>query len=214
MRIENGQLIIDLTGSLITLVILAFWTALGWSRGFRYIVTIAGAVTLGYLLTVRADTIVAFVNGLYSFIIRFFNFISPNLASLFPPPPIIPDNAQAPLLLRVIVFFLFLAIGVGWKGPWEGTPMRGFSGGNQQMRLLGAFTGFYTGVLFVSALATFWQAGNQYVSFPETLALILNSLPTLTPIVPVFLAAFIFLMLIASFNLFLKGLSAPAAPKK
>jgi hypothetical protein len=213
MRIVDGQLIIDLTGSLITLVILAAWTGLGWSRGFRYMVTIAGAVTLGYLLTVQADTIVRFVNGLYSFVIRFFNFISPSLASIFPPPNIIPDNAQAPLLLRVIVFFIFLAIGIGWKGPWEGAPLKGFSG-FQQMRMLGAFTGFYTGVLFISALATFWQEGAVFVNFPATLALILGSLPTLTGIVPVFLAAFIFLMLIVSFNLFLRGLSAPAAGKK
>ena len=211
MTIENGQIIINLTGSLITILLLAFWTVWGWGQGFRFIVTIAGAVTLGYLLTVRADTIVTFVNGLYSFLLRFFNFISPSLASIFPPPNIIPDNAQAPLLLRVIVFFLFLAIGIGWTGPWE-TTLKGWSG-NQQMRLLGAFTGFYTGVLFISALATFWQEGAVFVNFPNTLAIILGSLPTLATIVPVFLAAFIFLMLIASFNLFLKGLSAPQAKK-
>jgi hypothetical protein len=211
MTIQNGQLIIDLTGSLITLLILGFWAGLGWFQGFRYIVTIAGAVTLGYLLTVRADAIVNFVNGLYSFLIRFFNFISPNLASLFPPPDIIPNNAQAPLLLRVIVFFIFLAIGIGWKGPWE-TRLPGWSG-FQQMRLLGGLTGFYTGVLFISALATFWQAGAVFVNFPETLAIILGSLPTMTGIIPVFLASFIFLMIIVSFSLFLRGLSAPA-PKK
>src|SRR5689334_5244118 len=132
MTLENGRLIIDLTGSLLTLLIIGFWVALGWSEGFRYIVTIGLFVTLGYLLTVRADVIVGFVNGLYAFLIRFFAFISPNLASIFPDPPIIPENAEAPLLLRVIVFFLLLAIGVGWKGPWE-SRLPGWSGGNQQM---------------------------------------------------------------------------------
>jgi hypothetical protein len=111
----------------------------------------------------------------------------------------------------VIVFFLLLAIGVGWKGPWE-TRLPGWQG-FQQMRLLGAFTGFYIGILVVSALATFWQAGSPYVSFSENLAIILNSLPTLTNIIPVFLAAFIFLMIIVSFNLFLRGLSAPSGKK-
>jgi hypothetical protein len=211
MTIENGRVIIDLTGSLLTLAILAFWTWLGWFNGFRYIVTIAIFVTLGYLLTVRADVIVSFVNGIYSFFIRFFNFISPNLASIFPPPPIIPENAEAPLLLRVIVFFLLLAIGIGWKGPWE-TRLPGWQG-FQQMRLLGAFTGFYIGVLIISAIATFWQAGSQYVNFSDNLQLILNGLPTLTNIIPVFLAAFIFLMIIVAFNLFLRGLSAPAGKK-
>jgi hypothetical protein len=211
MTIENGRIIIDLTGSLLTLAILAFWTWLGWFNGFRYIVTIAIFVTLGYLLTVRADVIVSFVNGIYSFFIRFFNFISPNLASIFPPPPIIPENAEAPLLLRVIVFFLLLAIGIGWKGPWE-TRLPGWQG-FQQMRLLGAFTGFYIGVLIISAIATFWQAGSQYVNFSDNLQLILNGLPTLTNIIPVFLAAFIFLMIIVAFNLFLRGLSAPAGKK-
>jgi hypothetical protein len=211
MRLENGQLIIDLAGSFVTLAILTFWTLLGWYQGFRYIVTIAIFVTLGYLLTVRADVIVNFVNGLYSFIIRFFNFLSPNLASIFPPPPIIPENAEAPLLLRVIVFFLFLAIGVGWKGPWE-SRLPGWSG-FQQMRLLGAFTGFYIGVLFVSALATFWQAGSPYVNFPDNLSILLSGLPTLANIIPVFLAAFIFLMIIVSLNLFLRGLSAPQGKK-
>jgi len=211
MTIENGRIIIDLTGSLLTLAILGFWTWLGWFNGFRYIVTIAIFVTLGYLLTVRADVIVSFVNGIYSFFIRFFNFISPNLASIFPPPPIIPENAEAPLLLRVIVFFLLLAIGIGWKGPWE-TRLPGWQG-FQQMRLLGAFTGFYIGVLIISAIATFWQAGSQYVNFSDNLQLILNGLPTLTNIIPVFLAAFIFLMIIVAFNLFLRGLSAPAGKK-
>ena len=213
MTLENGRLIIDLTGSLLTLLIIGFWVAIGWSEGFRYIVTIGLFVTLGYLMTVRADVIVSFVNGLYSFLIRFFNFISPNIASIFPTPPIIPENAEAPLLLRVIVFFLLLAIGVGWKGPWE-SRLPGWSGGNRQMRLLGAFTGFYIGVLFVSALATFWQAGSAYVNFSDNLAVILNSLPTLTNIIPVFLAAFIFLMIIVSLNLFLRGLPPPAGGKK
>jgi hypothetical protein len=211
MTLENGRLIIDLTGSLLTLLIIGFWVVLGWSEGFRYIVTIAIFVTLGYLLTVRADVIVGFVNAIYSFFIRFFNFISPNLAIIFPSPPIIPENAEAPLLLRVIVFFLLLAVGVGWKGPWE-TRLPGWQG-NQQMRLLGAFTGFYIGILMVSAIATFWQAGSPYVSFSDNLAVILNSLPTLSNIIPVFLAAFIFLMIIVSFNLFLRGLSAPAGRK-
>jgi hypothetical protein len=213
MTLENGRLIIDLTGSLLTLLIIGFWVALGWSEGFRFIVTIALFVTLGYLLTVRADVIVGFVNGIYAFLIRFFNFVSPNIARIFPNPPIIPENAEAPLLLRVIVFFLLLAIGVGWKGPWE-TRLPGWSGGNRQMRLLGAFTGFYIGVLFVSALATFWQAGSAYVNFSDNLAVILNSLPTLTNIIPVFLAAFIFLMIIVSLNLFLRGLPPPAGGKK
>jgi len=211
MTIENGRVIIDLTGSVLTLAILGFWTWLGWFNGFRYIVTIAIFVTLGYLLTVRADVIVSFVNGIYSFFIRFFNFISPNLASIFPPPPIIPENAEAPLLLRVIVFFLLLAIGIGWKGPWE-TRLPGWQG-FQQMRLLGAFTGFYIGLLIISAMATFWQAGSPYVNFSDNLVLILNGLPTLTNIIPVFLAAFIFLMIIVAFNLFLRGLSAPAGKK-
>jgi len=211
MTIENGRIIIDLTGSVLTLAILGFWTWLGWFNGFRYIVTIAIFVTLGYLLTVRADVIVSFVNGIYSFFIRFFNFISPNLASIFPPPPIIPENAEAPLLLRVIVFFLLLAIGIGWKGPWE-TRLPGWQG-FQQMRLLGAFTGFYIGLLIISAMATFWQAGSPYVNFSDNLVLILNGLPTLTNIIPVFLAAFLFLMIIVAFNLFLRGISAPAVKK-
>ena len=213
MSIVNGQIIINLAGSITTILILAFWTTIGWFQGFRYIVTIALFVTLGYLLTVRADAIVNFVNGFYSFLIRFFNFLSPNLASLFPTPPIIPDNATAPLLLRVIVFFLFLAIGVGWTAPWEGKPLPGW-GGYQQMRLLGAFTGFYVGTLIVSAVAVFWQDGSQFVSLPDNLTIILNSLPTLAGIMPVFLASFIFLMIIVSFSLFLRGLSAPAAGKK
>src|SRR5215204_6490664 len=105
MTLENGRLIIDLTGSLLTLLIIGFWVAVGWNQGFRYIVTIAIFVTLGYLLTVRAE---------------------------------------------VIVCFLLLAIGVGWKGPWE-TRLPGWQG-FQQMRLLGAFTGFYIGILMISAI--------------------------------------------------------------
>jgi hypothetical protein len=211
MRLENGQLIIDLTGSLVTLLILTFWTALGWSRGFRYILTIAMFTTLGYLLTVRADVIVSLVNGLYGFIIRFFNFISPVIAGIFPPAPIVPANAEAPLLLRVVVFVVLLAVGVGWKGPWEGDPMKGWSGGNRQLRLLGGLTGLYTGVLLISAIATFWAAGRGLVTFPPSLTVILNSLPAFTTTIPVFLASFMFLLLIVGLSVFLNGLR-PAAP--
>ncbi|MEN9936261.1 MAG: hypothetical protein RLZZ387_2840 [Chloroflexota bacterium] len=213
MRLENGQLIIDLTGSLLTFLLLGFWTALGWSRGFRYILTIAMFTTLGYLLTVRADVIVTLVNGLYGFIVRFFNFISPTLTAILPPTPIIPANAEAPLLLRVVVFIILLAVGVGWKGPWEGTPLSGWSGGNRQLRLLGGLTGLYTGILVVSAVAVFWAAGRGFVEFPPTLSAMLNSLPTFGATIPVFLASFIFLLMIVSLSVFVRGLQAPAGKK-
>lgn len=211
MTIEGGRIIIDLTGSLLTILILGFWTGLGWSQGFRYILTIAIFVTLGYLLTVRADVIVDFVNGLYSFMIRFFNFVSPNFASIFPPTPIIPPNAEAPLLLRVVVFILLLAIGIGWKGPWE-TTLRGWQG-FQQQRILGALTGLYVGLLIISATAVFWQAAAPLVNFGDTLTAMLNSLDTFENIVPVFLASFLFLLMIVGFVTFLRGLQAPAARK-
>ncbi|MFO7166480.1 MAG: hypothetical protein DIU80_000480 [Chloroflexota bacterium] len=209
MRLENGLLIIDLTGSLVTLLILTFWTALGWTRGFRYILTIALFTTLGYLLSVRADVIVSLVNGLYSFIVRFFNFISPVIAGILPAPPIVPANAEAPLLLRVVVFVIMVAVGIGWTGPWEGQPMRGWSG-SRQLRLLGGLTGLYSGILIISATAVFWAAGRGLVSFPPSLTVILNSLPTFAATIPVFLAAFIFLLLIVSLSVFLNGLR-PAA---
>lgn len=212
MTIENGQIIIDLTGSLVTVLILAFWTTLGWYNGFRYILTTAIFVTLGYLLTVRSDVIVNFVNGFYNFFIRFFNFLSPNLAAIFPAPPIIPTNAQAPLLLRVIVFVIFLVIGIGWTGPWE-TVLPGWQGA-RQMRLLGALTGLYIGFLTISATAIFWQSGSQFIAQPNsTLALILNSLSTYSNIIPVLLAAFLFLLLIAGTITFFRGLRVAGARK-
>jgi hypothetical protein len=208
MRLENGLLIIDLTGSLVTLLILTFWTALGWTRGFRYILTIALFTTLGYLLSVRADVIVNLVNGLYSFIVRFFNFISPTIAVIFPAPPIVPTNAEAPLLLRVVVFVILVAVGVGWKGPWEGTPLTGWGDPKlRQLRILGALTGLYTGILIVSAIAVFWSSGRGFVSFPPSLTVVLNSLPTFNATIPVFLASFIFLLLIVSLSVFMRGLA-------
>ncbi len=212
MTIQNGQIVIDLTGSLVTVLILGFWTALGWYNGFRYILTTALFVTFGYLLTVRSDVIVNFVNGFYGFFIRFSNFLSPSLAAIFPDPPIIPPNAQAPLLLRVVVFIIFLVIGIGWKGPWE-TVLVGWQG-FRQMRLLGALTGLYIGFLTISATAIFWQAGAQFIAQPNnTLALILNSLSTYSNIIPVLLASFLFLLLIAGTIAFFRGLRVAGAKR-
>ena len=124
-------------------------------------------MTLGYLLTVRADVIVQLCQRGLQLHHPDFQLYQPQSGWYFPTPPIIPENAEAPLLLRVIVFFLLLAIGIGWKGPWE-TKLPGWQG-HQQMRLLGAFTGFYIGALIISAIAVFWQAASPYVNFSQNL---------------------------------------------
>lgn len=196
MRIENGLLIIDLTGSLVPSIIFIVWMALGWSRGFRWIVTIAGAITLGYLLTVQnGGIIVNLVNGIYDFFLRFINFISPSIAALFPPPPVITANAQAPLLLRILIFFVLLIIGISYTGPWEGKPLSGWNG-YRPMRLLGLATGFYIALLMISAIASFWNEGRDFVTFPSLLTLILNSFQTYQSVISVFLVAFIGLLIL------------------
>ncbi|HMP38780.1 MAG TPA: hypothetical protein PKA05_00210, partial [Roseiflexaceae bacterium] len=194
MRFENGQIIIDLTGSLVSTLIFAGWMLFGWARGFRYIVTIAGGLTLGYLLTVQGGGVVVnFVNAFYGFFLRFLGFISAGLVDVLPPSPIIPATQQAPLLLRVLVFTLLFAVGISYTGPWEGGGLRGFAG-NRQLRLLGAFAGFYSALLLVNALAIFWAEGRQFVEFPEPLMIALNSLNPNIEIVSVFLVAFLGLL--------------------
>lgn len=216
MSIQGGQIIISLPISIITIAIIAGFTVWGWSRGYRYMLTIALAVTIGYWVTVQASSIVGIVNALYAFFRRFFEILSPPVANLFPPGEIIPADSQAPLLLRVLTFYLLFAIGVAWKGPWEGSPLKGFQGGSQQLRLLGALSGFYTGILFTGATAQFWREASVFVrnSLPGGVSAVLDSLNTFDTVTIVFIVAFMILLGITLFLQFLRSLQASAAPAK
>jgi hypothetical protein len=210
MSIVDGRIIIDIPLTVISLSILLAFTAWGWSRGYRYMVTIALAVTLGYLVTVQANSIVQIVNALYAFMIRLLSILVPPVANIFPPPPIIPDNQEAPWLLRVLAFYVLFFVGIGWKGPWETQVLRGFAVDpkTRQLRLLGALTGFYVGILFTSAAATFWEQSSVDVqdSVPGWLAVTLASLPTYSSVITVFIAAFGLLLAITLFLQFVRSL--------
>ncbi len=183
---------IDLGGSIVTYALFIVLGILGFSRGFRYMVSIAVFMTIGYMITVAGgEFIVGFVNRVYGSWPKLLTLITGgNPANVDPLPPIIPANVQAPLLLRMLVFLALTAIGIGYAWPWEGkAPLSGFQG-NRQMRILGMLTGLYIGVLGVSALASFWQQAFGLVRLPSLVEIALGSLPNLGSIVPAVIAAF------------------------
>ena len=190
---------IDLGSAFVTNRILIALAVLGFNRGFRYMTSIALFTTIGYLLTVQGGNyIVGLVNRVWTSLPGLFAFVTGgNAGAVDPLPPIIPDNLQAPLLLRVLVFGALLAIGIGYAWPWEGKPLTGFNfNKDRQMRVLGALTGLYTGVLVISALATFWAQTSGVWQTAPLLSRALGGLPNFAAIVPSVIAAFFVLLVI------------------
>jgi hypothetical protein len=211
---------IDLSGSLIPNAILIGLAIFGFTRGFRYMVSIALFQTLGYLLAVQGgNVIVSIVNRIYSSSPKLAAFAlgrDPSTVDAFG--PIIPDNFQSPLLLRFLVFVALLAVGIGYAWPWEGAPLRGFNG-ERPLRILGGLTGLYIAVLGISAFSIFWGDSGSAVNFPEPITAALNSLPNFLPIIPSAIAAFAILLviiLLLRFPLLLKpaGGGGGGAPRK
>jgi hypothetical protein len=190
---------IDLGSAFVTNLVLILLAAIGFSRGFRYMVSIALFTTIGYILTVQGGNyIVGLINRIWTSLPRLFAFITGgNTSAVQPLPPIIPDNLQAPLLLRVLVFVALVAIGIGYAWPWEGKPIGTNWAQFRQMRILGLLTGLYIGVLVISALATFWaQASSVWQPDSPLLRATLAGLPNFAAVVPAVIAAFLVLIAI------------------
>jgi hypothetical protein len=191
MRFEGDQLIIDLSGPLVALLLYGGFTLYGWARGFRQIVTLAGALTLGYLLTVRGDgAVVALVNGAYAAAVRVVGMLGPGIADTLPATPLIASSLEAPLLLRALVFGILVAVGGSYDGPWNDGGLRGLVGDAQQ-RMLGAGTGFYCALLLINALAVFWGAARTLIDPGGPLTTALDSLRPNPDVAAVFIMTFV-----------------------
>jgi hypothetical protein len=191
---------IDLGSTFVTNLILLGLAFIGFSRGFRYMVSIALFTTIGYLLTVQGGNyIVGLINRIWSSLPRLLAFVTAqNPSAVDPLPAIIPDNLQAPLLLRVLVFIALLAVGIGYAWPWEGKPLVGFdfSPKDRPLRVLGLLTGLYVAVLLISAIAVFYAQGGALVAFSPAIDRALGGLPNYTAVVPSVIAAFFVLLVI------------------
>jgi hypothetical protein len=189
---------INLGSAAFTYALLIGFGLLGWVRGFRYMVSIAIFLTIGYTLAVQGGGfIVGLVNRFWTQLPRLFGFLlgrSP--AEIDPFDPLIPDNFEAPLLFRLLVFIALLLVGIVKAWPWEGKPLTGFKGGSQPMRILGAASGVYIGVLGVSAVSIFWNELGRSLDLPEPLLVALNGLPTYADIMPSVIGAFLVLIII------------------
>jgi hypothetical protein len=196
MSTDNGLIIINLGSSIVTYTILIALVVAGWQRGFRYMLSIALFMTIGYLLTVQGgDFVVGLVNRFYSNGPKLFAFaLGRDPASALALPPLIPDNFQAPLLLRVLVFIALLAVGIGYAWPWEATLKP--TDKAQTMRILGLLIGLYIGVLGISAISTFWEAAPESLNRPGLVTSALNGLPNYAPIIPSVIGAFFILLIV------------------
>jgi hypothetical protein len=192
------MIVIDLGSTIVTYALLIALGLLGWVRGFRYMLSIALFITVGYLLTVQGEGfVVGLVNRIWTQLPRLFAFIlgrSPQDVALFD--PLIPEGLDAPLLFRVLVFVSLLLVGIVKAWPWEGKPMQGFKGGSQPIRILGAATGVYIGVLSISALSTFWRDSGATLNLPPDVITALNALPTFENIIASVIGAFFVLLLV------------------
>lgn len=214
MSIDNGVIIINLGSSIVTYAILIGLGALGWRNGFRYMLSIAIFITIGYTLTVQAGNyVVTLLNRFYTNLPKLFAFaLGRDFTSVETLPPLIPDNFQAPLLLRVLVFVALLAVGIGYAWPWESVLKP--TDKAQSMRVLGLILGLYVGVLGISAISAFWAAAPESLNQPNLLTAILNGLPNYQPIVPSMIGAFIVLLIVIILLRFDRIFRPDAAPAK
>lgn len=189
---------IDLGSAIFTYVILIALTYFGWKQGFRYMLSIALFTTIAYLLTVRGgDTIVNTINRIYSNGPRVAAFASGrDPTAVAPLPPLIPDNLQAPLLLRFLVFLGIVIIGIAYTFPWEAQLQQAKVKPVHPLRILGALTGLYTAILLISAANIFWTESAGTVNVPSLAATALNGLPDYSSVIPSVIVAFFILLII------------------
>jgi hypothetical protein len=197
MTISDGTITINFGSIIVTYAILIGLAVLGWQKGFRYMLSIAIFTTIGYLLTVQGgDFVVGLVNRFYSNAPKLAAFaLGRDPSTVAALPPLIPDNFQAPLLLRVLVFVALVAVGIAYAWPWEGAPLKPTDKA-RNLRILGLLTGLYTGVLGISAISTFWTAAPESLNQPNLLTTALNGLPNYGPIVPSVIGAFMILLFV------------------
>lgn len=214
MSTDNGLIIINLGSSIVTYAILIGLAVLGWRKGFRYMLSIALFMTIGYLLTVQGGNLVVnLINRFYTNGPKLFAFaLGRDFTSVDTLPPLIPDNFQAPLLLRVLVFIALLAVGIGYAWPWETTLKP--TDKAQSMRILGLLTGLYTGVLGISALSTFWADAPESLNQGGLISTALTGLPNYGPIVPSVIGAFFILLIVIVILRFDRVFRPDAAPAK
>jgi len=195
MTADNGLIIINLGSSIVTYAILIALAALGWRNGFRYMLSIALFITIAYLLTVQGGNfVVGLVNRFYSNGPKLFAFaLGRDPSTVEALPPLIPDNFQAPLLLRVLEVAL-LAVGIGYAWPWETKLTPGQKA--QSMRILGLLTGLYIGVLGISAIKLFWIDAPESLNQGGLISTTLNGLPDFAAIVPSVIGAFFILLIV------------------
>lgn len=179
---------IDLAiGYLILLAVMGLW---GWVRGLRWMMSIGIFTTFGYLLTVQSgEFIVATLNRIYANLPRLLAFATGGSpAAVDPFPPIIPDNAQAPLILRIVLFAALVFVGIFYSWPWE-KKLTGWQG-NQPSRVGGLLIGLYTAALIISGLFVFWNATEGTIIVPDWLQRVLSNLPNWTDAMPALVTAF------------------------
>jgi len=214
MTTDNGLIIINLGSSIVTYTILIILAALGWRHGFRYMLSIAIFITIGYLLTVQGGNfVVGLVNRFYSNGPKLFAFaLGRDPSTVDALPPLIPDNFQAPLLLRVLVFLALLAVGIGYAWPWETKLAPGQKA--QSLRILGLLTGLYIGVLGISAIKTFWIDAPESLNQGGLISTTLNGLPDFAAIVPSVIGAFFILLVVIIILRFDRVFRPDPAPAK
>ena len=214
MSTDNGLIIINLGSSIVTYTILIALAILGWRNGFRYMLSIALFITIGYLLTVQGGNfVVGLVNRFYSNGPKLLAFaLGRDPSAVDALPPLIPDNFQAPLLLRVLVFIALLAVGIGYAWPWETTLKP--TDKAQTMRILGMLTGLYVGVLGISALSTFWAEAPESLNQGGLISTALTGLPNFGPIVPSVIGSFFILLIVIIILRFDRVFRPDAAPAK
>jgi hypothetical protein len=214
MTTDNGLIIINLGSSIVTYTVLIVLAALGWRHGFRYMLSIALFITIGYLLTVQGGNfVVGLVNRFYSNGPKLFAFaLGRDPSTVDALPPLIPDNFQAPLLLRVLVFLALLAVGIGYAWPWETKLAPGQKA--QSMRILGLLTGLYIGVLGISAIKTFWIDAPESLNQGGLISTTLNGLPDFAGIVPSVIGAFFILIVVIIILRFDRIFRPDAAPAR
>lgn len=197
MTTDNGFIIINLGSSIVTYAILIGLAALGWRKGFRYMLSIAVFITIGYLLTVQGGNyVVGLLNRFYTNFPKLIAFaVGRDFNTVDTLPPLIPDNFQAPLLLRVLVFVALLAVGIAYAWPWEGAPLKP-NDKAQNMRLLGLLAGLYVGVLGVSAASAFWAAAPETLNQGGLFSSALNGLPNYGAVIPSMIGAFLILIIV------------------
>lgn len=196
---------LQLSGLVILLILIGIGAYIGWLRGIRAILTVALFSVIAYLICVQGgELLVGIVNRFYQNGPKLAAFAIGRDPSTAPAlDPLITPNFTIPLFFRFVLFVVLVASGWFFNARPKWYKSQPDLKNEPLSKVLGAFVGGFTALIWVSAATAFWiDLLNSGGGFGGPIANVLYAIPDVTAFVPALITIFfLLLVVIIAFNL-------------